>query len=140
MIVRAAGGLIVREICGLVGRVVEGFPESAQVNTMTIAAVVAAVGVPVIIPVFASSARPAGSVPDLMAQVKGAVPPCTKLARLNEKAPPTSPGCGCGGGGLTSANAGLTVTWTDADLVGSLTDVAVTVTVSAALTFAGATY
>jgi hypothetical protein len=140
VIVRAAGLLIVREICGLADRVVEGFPESAQVNTMTTAVVVATVGVPVIIPVLPSSARPAGSVPDFTAHVKGAVPPCTKFARLYEKAPPTSPGCGCAGGGLTSVNAGLTVTCTDADLVGSPTEIARIVTVKAALTLAGATY
>src|SRR5712691_5974180 len=140
VIVRGAGGLIVNEICGLADRVVGGFPESVQVNTMTTGAVVAVVGVPVTIPALASSASPAGSVPDLMAQVKGAVPPWTKFIRLKEKAAPIIPGCGCAGGGLTRANAGLTVTCTDADLVASLTDVAVTVTVSAALTFGGAMY
>ena len=74
--------MIVREICGLADNVTGGFAESVQVNTRTTVAVVAAVGVPVIIPVLESSARPAGSVPDLMAHVKGPVPPCTKFARL----------------------------------------------------------
>jgi hypothetical protein len=108
--VRGEGVLIVREICGLADEVVGGVPESVQVNTMMTVAVVAAVGVPVTIPVLASSMRPAGSVPDLMAHVNGAVPPRTKFIKLNANEPPTSPGCGWAGAGLTSANAGLTVT------------------------------
>jgi hypothetical protein len=82
---------MVMEICGLADVVVGGLAESVQVSTRTTAADVAAVGTPVIIPVLASSLSPAGKVPDLMAQVKGAVPPCTKLAKLYEKAAPTSP-------------------------------------------------
>jgi hypothetical protein len=108
--VRAEGLLIVNEICGSGDNVVAGFPESVQLNTMMTAAVVAAVGVPATVPVLESSVRPAGNVPDLMVQVKGAVPPCTKFIRLKENGPPTSPGFGCDGGGLASAIAGLTVT------------------------------
>jgi hypothetical protein len=62
-----------------------------------------------------------------------------KFARLNEKDCPTAANCACIGGDATKESAGLTVTETDLDLLESLTDVAVTVTVSEALTLPGAT-
>jgi len=77
-----------------------GFPESVHVKTMLVPVVEdpcaaevvrfcaadAAVGVPLITPVDAASIKPAGSTPDFTVQVNGDDPPCTKAARLNEKA------------------------------------------------------
>jgi hypothetical protein len=86
-------GLTAREIWTDAGVEIGGIPESMQLKE-TAAALAVALGVPTTIPVLVLSVKPAGSVPDLMDQVKGGVPPCTKLARLNEKAWPTFPGCG----------------------------------------------
>jgi hypothetical protein len=76
-----------------------GFPESVHVKTRLTGAAEdsaatdcvrllvadAAVGLPLIIPVEAARDRPAGSAPDLMIQLNGDDPPCTKAARLIEK-------------------------------------------------------
>jgi hypothetical protein len=136
--VSAPGGFIVKEISKFAGSEVGGFPVSVQLNP-TMDAVAAELGVPVTIPVLTLSVRPAGRDPDLTDQVKGGVPPCVKVIRFKEKGCPGVAGGGCTGGGMTGANVGLTVTETDWDRPRSLTDVAVTVAVSAALTFVGAT-
>jgi hypothetical protein len=109
VIVNEPGALIVRESSRFPARGVGGFPESVQVSMKTLAAA-AAFGVPEIIPVLALRFRPAGSVPDVIDQVKGDVPPCTNFIRFREKGCPAVANCGCTGGGLITESVGLTVT------------------------------
>jgi hypothetical protein len=59
---------------------VAGRLESLQVKTTGIA-LAATVGVPVTTPVLAFRLKPAGSVPLLIVQLSGDVPPCTKVLR-----------------------------------------------------------
>ena len=110
---------------------IAGLPESVSWKVRF--EVPGAVGVPLMTPVLAFKLRPAGSVPEAMLHVKGETPPL--ICRVTLYAVPTV--------ALTSevevmAGSGVTVILTEADLVASLTDVAVRVTVRLAATLAGA--
>ena len=92
MIVNEPGALIVRDNSKVPGREVGGFPESVQESVKKLAAT-GVDGVPEIIPVVALRVKPAGSAPEVMDHVKGAVPPWTKFMRLREKGVPAFATC-----------------------------------------------
>jgi len=109
-----------------------GVPESV---TLTVnVEVPVAVGVPLIAPVLPFNESPAGRFPALVLHVRAPAPPVE--VSVTEYATPT----------VAAANGevdvidgdGVTITFADTDLVGSLTDVAVIATVRLEETVAGA--
>jgi hypothetical protein len=111
--------------------------DPVSVNVTVKLGLPAAVGVPVIAPVEPLRLSPAGNAPDVTVHVYGAIPPAA--ASVTEYAIPTIPPAKSPAAVLI---AGFTGTLSDAvaDRLVSVTEVAVTVTVNAVPTVAGAVY
>jgi hypothetical protein len=96
------------------------------------------VGVPATVTeleLLALNDRPAGSVPEVRLQVNGLVPPVALMVALY-----AVPAVAAAKEVVEIAGSGFTVICTLVDLVGSLTEVAVTVAVITVAVFKGATY